>query len=137
MRDDNCIFCKIASGEIKSNTIYEDDEFRVILDANPATRGHSLIIPKEHYKDMYEIDEEVAARAFRLANRLIGPISDKLGCDGFNILQNNKEVAGQTVFHFHMHLIPRFKDGASILTWGHEELSDEEMESICETLRGV
>ncbi|MCR4610425.1 MAG: HIT family protein [Lachnospiraceae bacterium] len=135
MKDNDCIFCKLANGDIPSNTIYEDNDFRIILDAAPATKGHALIIPKEHYKDLYEIDEEVAGKAFRLAKKMIGPMTEKLGCDGFNVLQNNKEVAGQTVFHFHMHLIPRYKDGKSILTWGHEEFTDDEMKKICQSLQ--
>ena len=134
MKDDNCIFCKLANGDIPTNSIYEDDDFKVILDASPATKGHSLIIPKAHYKDIYEIDEELAGKAFKLAKKLTISMTDKLGCEGFNILQNNKEVAGQTVFHFHMHLIPRYKDGKSILTWGHEEFTPEEMEDICKSL---
>ena len=134
MKDDNCIFCKLANGDIPTNSIYEDDDFKVILDASPATKGHSLIIPKSHYKDIYEIDEELAGKAFKLAKKLTISMTDKLGCEGFNILQNNKEVAGQTVFHFHMHLIPRYKDGKSILTWGHEEFTSEEMEDICKSL---
>lgn len=134
MKDDNCIFCKLANGDIPTNSIYEDDDFKVILDASPATKGHSLIIPKSHYKDIYEIDEELAGKAFKLAKKLTISMTDKLGCEGFNILQNNKEVAGQTVFHFHMHLIPRYKDGKSILTWGHEEFTPEEMEDICKSL---
>lgn len=134
MRDDNCIFCKLANGVIPTNSIYEDNDFKVILDASPATKGHSLIIPKEHYKDMYEIDEDTAAKAMRLAKKLTVSMTDKLNCDGFNILQNNREVAGQTVFHFHMHLIPRYKDGASILTWGHEEFSDDEIAELRDLL---
>lgn len=134
MRDDNCIFCKLANGDIPTNSIYEDDDFKVILDASPATKGHSLIIPKSHYKDIYEIDEEIAGKAFKLAKKLTISMTDKLGCEGFNILQNNKEVAGQTVFHFHMHLIPRYKDGKSILTWGHEDFTEEEMKDICNML---
>ena len=134
MKDDNCIFCKLANGDIPTNSIYEDDDFKVILDAAPATKGHSLIIPKSHYKDIYEIDEELAGKAFKLAKKLTISMTEKLGCEGFNILQNNKEVAGQTVFHFHMHLIPRYKEGKSILTWGHEEFTTEEMEDICKSL---
>lgn len=134
MKDDNCIFCKLANGDIPTNSIYDDDDFKVILDASPATKGHSLIIPKSHYKDIYEIDEELAGKAFKLAKKLTISMTDKLGCEGFNILQNNKEVAGQTVFHFHMHLIPRYKEGKSILTWGHEEFTPEEMEDICKSL---
>lgn len=110
MRDANCIFCKIIGGEIPSNTIYEDDEFKVILDASPASKGHALILPKEHYADIYEIDGKTAGHAMQLAKKLAKHMTDVLKCDGFNIVQNNHEIAGQTVFHFHMHLIPRYKN---------------------------
>ena len=110
MRDKDCIFCKISAGEIPSNTIYEDEEFRVILDLAPASKGHALIIPKEHAADIYEIEEELAGRAMKLAKRMAVHMTEVLGCEGFNILQNNHEVAGQTVFHFHMHLIPRYRN---------------------------
>jgi histidine triad (HIT) family protein len=104
MRDENCIFCKIIAGEIPSNTIYEDDEFKVVLDVSPASKGHALILPKNHYADLYEIDEDVAADAMKLAKKLAIHMTDVLKCDGFNLVQNNHEVAGQTVFHFHMQL---------------------------------
>lgn len=133
MRDDNCIFCKLASGEIPANTIYEDELFRVILDAAPASMGHALILPKEHYADLYEIDEDVAALAMKLAKKLVIHMTKALKCDGFNLVQNNKEVAGQTVFHFHLHLIPRYKNmkNNDILTWSHEAYTEEEMKGIC------
>ena len=136
MRDSGCIFCKIVAGEIPSNTIYEDEEFRVILDLAPATKGHALILPKEHYADLYEIDEEVAGRAMKLAKKLVGHMTDVLGCDGFNVLQNNHEVAGQTVFHFHIHLIPRYRNAKNndILMWSHETFSQEEMAEIRSSL---
>ncbi len=107
---DNCIFCKIAKGEIPSTTIYEDDDFKVIMDLGPATKGHALIIPKEHYANIYELDDSLAAKVLVLAKKMATKMTKVLGCDGFNIVQNNGEVAGQTVFHFHMHLIPRYKD---------------------------
>lgn len=137
MRDENCIFCKIAAGEIPSNTIYEDDEFKVILDLAPAAKGHALIIPKEHYADIYEIDEDVAAKAMKLAKKLVMHMTDALQCDGFNILQNNHEVAGQTVFHFHMHLIPRYKNAKNkdILKWSEESFSEEEMKEIRDAIK--
>jgi histidine triad (HIT) family protein len=136
MRDDNCIFCKIINGAIPSNTIYEDDTFQVILDVNPASKGHALILPKEHYANLYEIDEEVAAQAMKLAKKLAAHMTKVLNCDGFNILQNNGEVAGQTVFHFHIHLVPRYKDGKNndILKWTHEEFTAEELAAICQEL---
>lgn len=137
MRDANCIFCKIIAGEIPSNTIYEDDEFKVILDLAPAAKGHALILPKEHYADIYEIDEEVAGKAMKLAKKLAIHMTEVLGCDGFNILQNNHEVAGQTVFHFHMHLIPRYKEAKNndILKWSEETFSSEEMAEIKDALK--
>ncbi len=137
MKDTNCIFCKIAAGDIPSNTIYEDEEFRVILDLAPASKGHALILPKEHCADIYEIDAEAAGRAMKLAKKLAMHMTDVLGCEGFNILQNNHEVAGQTVFHFHMHLIPRYKNAKNndILMWTHETFSEEEMAEIRDSLQ--
>ena len=109
MIDNTCIFCKIANGEIPSRTLYEDDDFRVILDMSPATKGHALILPKSHAKNLYELPDETAGNVMKLAKKMATTITEKLGCDGFNLVQNNNEVAGQTVFHFHMHLIPRYK----------------------------
>ena len=114
MREKDCIFCKIAAGEIPSATLYEDDDFRVILDLGPASKGHALIIPKEHFRNLYDIDGELAGKAMMLAKKMITKMTDVLGCDGYNIVQNNEECAGQTVFHFHMHLIPRYKGDKKI-----------------------
>ena len=103
-----CIFCKIANGEIPSAALFEDENFRVILDLGPASKGHALILPKAHYADIYEV----------------------LKCDGFNIVQNNGEIAGQTVFHFHMHLIPRYEGDNVALGWKPGSLTEEDRESI-------
>lgn len=130
MKDDNCIFCKIASGEIPSKTIYEDEEFRVILDLGPAAKGHALILPKNHYANLYELPEETAAKVMMLAKKMAGQMTDKLNCDGFNLMQNNGEIAGQTVFHFHMHLIPRYKDDGQKIGWKPGKPSQEELEEI-------
>lgn len=133
----DCIFCKIIAGEIPSYTIYEDEEFKVILDIAPAGKGHALILPKVHYANLYDIDEEVLARAMKLAKRLAIKMTDVLGCEGFNILQNNNETAGQTVFHFHIHLIPRYentKDNKDILIWKPESFTSEEFAAICDAL---
>ena len=136
MKQDNCIFCKIAAGEIPSKTIYEDEKFRVILDINPATKGHALIIVKEHYENIYELPEDTAAAAMVLAKRLAKHMTEILKCDGFNIIQNNGKTAGQTVFHFHVHLIPRYEgDGnQEKMSWNHLELSQEELDDICQKL---
>jgi len=137
MKDNNCIFCKLASGEIPSNTIYEDGMFRVILDAAPASKGHALILPKEHYADLYEIDADTAGEAMKLAKKLAKHMTDALQCDGFNLVQNNKEVAGQTVFRFHLHLIPRYKNmkNDDILIWNHETFTEEETREICDQIK--
>ena len=136
MRDDNCIFCKIINGEIPSNTIYEDDDFKVILDAGPASRGHSLILPKEHYANLFELDGEIAAKVLPLAKKLAAHMKDVLQCDGINVLQNNGEAAGQTVHHFHVHLIPRYEkdNNKSLLTWAQADISSEEMAEIRQSL---
>ncbi len=135
MRDDNCIFCKIARGELPAATIYEDDEFRVILDLGPASKGHALILPKEHYRNLFDLDDELAAKAMVLAKKMINKMKDVLGCDGYNIVQNNEEVAGQTVFHFHMHLIPRYKGDNVGLVWQVGELSEADREEILNKLK--
>ena len=130
MKDDNCIFCKLANGDIPTATLYEDDDFRVILDAAPAAKGHALILPKEHYANMYELPEDLAQKAIVLAKKMITKMTDVLGCDGYNIVQNNGEAAGQTVFHFHMHLIPRYKDDNAGFGWNMGELTDEDRDEI-------
>ena len=130
MRDENCIFCKIAAGEIPSATLYEDDDFRVILDIEPASKGHALILPKEHYANLYELDDELASKALILAKKMITKLTDILGCDGYNVLQNNGPVAGQTVFHFHMHLIPRYKEDDVKIGWKTGKLTEEVGEEI-------
>ena len=130
MKNDNCIFCKIANGEIPSKTLYEDEKFRVILDLGPAAKGHALILPKSHYADLYVLPEDTAADAMILARKMAARITDRLQCDGFNLMQNNGETAGQTVFHFHMHLIPRYRDDGQKIGWIPGEPSAEELEEI-------
>ena len=135
MKDDNCIFCKIANGEIPSATLYEDEDFRVILDLGPASKGHALILPKEHYANLYELSDELAAKAMVLAKRMIIKMQKVLNCDGYNVVQNNGETAGQTVFHFHMHLIPRYEGDNVGLGWHMGELTDEDIEDILAKLK--
>lgn len=130
MKDCNCIFCKIANGEIPSTTLYEDEDFRVILDLGPATRGHALLLPKEHYANLFELDDEVAAKALVVARKIAAKMKMALGADGFNLVQNNGEAAGQTVFHFHMHLIPRYENDQAGILWKPKETTPEDMAEI-------
>lgn len=127
---ENCIFCRIANGEIPAATLYEDENFRVILDLGPASKGHALILPKSHAANIYELSDEMAAKAMILAKKMATAMTAALKCDGFNIVQNNGECAGQTVFHFHMHLIPRYKGDQVGITWKPGELSDADKEEI-------
>ena len=129
MKKDDCIFCKIAAGEIPSRKIYEDSDLIAIM--NPTSKGHSLIIPKEHCTNIYDIDEDIAAKVMKTAKKLATKMTVALNCDGFNLLQNNGETAGQTMFHFHMHLIPRYKDADNnMLKFTSVSFSDEEMDAI-------
>lgn len=137
MRKADCIFCKIANGEIPSSTIYEDDEFRVILDLGPASRGHALILPKEHFKDVCELDEATAARILPLGAKIGTAMKKSLGCAGFNLVQNNGEAAGQTVFHFHMHVIPRYEGGPSIASWKTGSATPEELQETAEKIQNA
>lgn len=131
MKKDDCIFCKIATGEIPSRKIYEDSDLIAIMDLNPTSKGHSLIIPKEHCTNIYDIDEDIAAKVMKTAKKLATKMTVALNCDGFNLLQNNGETAGQTMFHFHMHLIPRYKDADNnMLKFTSVSFSDEEMDAI-------
>ena len=135
MKDENCIFCKLANGEIPTATLYEDEDFRVILDASPASKGHALILPKEHYANLYELDDEVAAKVLVLAKKMITKLTDLLGCDGYNIVQNNGEAAGQTVFHFHMHLIPRYEGDDVTIGWKEHSTEDIDMEQLRQDIK--
>jgi histidine triad (HIT) family protein len=134
MRDENCIFCKIANGEIPSITLYEDDDFRVIFDIGPATKGHALLIPKEHYANLYELEDAIAAKVLPLAKRVAAALTKATGCDGFNLIQNNNPAAGQTVFHFHMHLIPRYENDHAIAFWKDGEADQEALKKLAEEI---
>ena len=118
MRDDNCIFCKILADEIPSSLVYEDEDFRAILDINPAARGHVIILPKEHYANLFELPEEEASKIFLVAKKIATAVKKTYQCDGVNILQNNGQASGQTVFHLHVHVIPRFKGDTDYINIG-------------------
>lgn len=135
MKKEDCVFCKIVSGDIPSNTIYENSEFKVIMDASPAAKGHVLVLPKEHYKDIYDIDAETAGKLFQLAAVVARALKEVLNCDGLNILQNNGVIAGQTVFHFHMHLIPRYEGDDVTVKWEGHSMDADEMDQLSRDIR--
>ena len=135
MKKEDCVFCKIVNGDIPSNTIYENSEFKVIMDISPATKGHVLVLPKEHFKDIYDIDAETAGKLFQLAAVVARALKEVLHCDGLNIIQNNGEIAGQTVFHFHMHLIPRYEGDDVTVKWKEHSMDAEEMDRLRKDIR--
>ena len=127
---ENCIFCKIAAGEIPSATLYEDEDFRVILDLGPATKGHALILPKQHAANLLELPDELASKAILVAKKMAGKMKEVLECDGLNLVQNNGEAAGQTVHHFHIHLIPRYEGDQAGVGWKPGKLTDEARDEL-------
>ncbi len=134
----DCIFCKIANGEIPSATIYEDEDFRGILDLGPASRGHGLLLPKKHFADIFALDDQTASRALVAAKHLAASMKKALNCEGLNILQNNGQLAGQSVFHFHIHLIPRYQgDAVGLPAWKPGEAAKEELEEIAQAIRNA
>ena len=137
MKKDGCIFCMLANGDIPTNTIYEDNDFRVIMDNAPATKGHALVLPKNHYADIYEIDPETLGKAIQVGQKVIKHATKVLGCEGYNLLQNNGEVAGQTIFHFHLHLIPRYADmdNSQILKCPASEGDADALKKLTEELK--
>ncbi|MDO5127175.1 MAG: HIT family protein [Eubacteriales bacterium] len=135
MTKDDCIFCKIGKGDIPSATVYENSDFKVFMDLSPANKGHVLIIPKEHYDNIFQIDAETAGKLFSLATAVARAVKAETKCEGMNVVQNNGAVAGQTVNHFHLHLIPRFEgDGVSV-TWKQGETEPDELQALAKAIR--
>ena len=131
----DCIFCKIANGEIPSAVIYEDDEFRAILDLGPVRRGHTLILPKKHYNDLFDMPDETAAKALATAKRVGLALIKGLDADGIQVVQNNGVAAGQTIFHFHIHLIPGYEELGPATEWKPGELDEEDKVKIPELVK--
>ncbi len=133
--NNNCIFCRIIGNEISSVSLYEDDDFKVIMDISPAVKGHAVLITKKHIASIFEMDEETASKIFPVVAKVAKAMKEELKCDGLNILQNNGEVAGQTVFHFHIHLIPRFSHDSVQITWAHDSYAAGEAQAIAAAIR--
>jgi histidine triad (HIT) family protein len=132
----NCIFCKIIAGEIPSATVYEDEDFKAIMDISPAAKGHMILLPKKHSANLLELDDETAKKALLVTRKLAKALKEELGCDGINLLQNNGEAAGQMVFHFHMHLIPRYHNDQVKTTWPQGKYEDGEAAALAASIAG-
>lgn len=136
MRVDDCIFCKILADEIPSTVVYEDDLFRAILDVNPAARGHIIILPKNHAANLFELPDEEASKILIVAKKIAKAVMETYHCDGINILQNNGEASGQTVFHLHVHVIPRFEGDRDHINIGWKPGdTPEDLQAIAEEIK--
>ena len=136
MADDDCIFCKIVAGELPARKVDEDEHTISFMDINPWTRGHALVIPRNHSRNLYEIEDSDLAATSAAAARLARTMRDKLGCDGVNVINSCEPAAWQTVFHFHLHVIPRFDDDPLQLPTRPREADNAELSELGELLRG-
>jgi histidine triad (HIT) family protein len=133
--DPNCIFCQIVAGKIPAQIVDEDERTIALMDINPATRGHTLVIPRRHARDLLEIDEEDLEATILAAQRLARRAHDRLGADGVNLLNSRGQAAWQTVFHFHIHVIPRYAGDPLRLPWTPEQGNSDEIAAAAEALR--
>lgn len=132
----NCIFCKIISGEIPSFTVYEDTDFKVIMDRFPAAPGHVLVLTKQHHENILDMPQEIGEKIYPVVKKVAQAITQAMGAPGVNILQNNGAIAGQAVFHSHIHIIPRTeKDGVAINKTSNQDTTLEELELIANKIR--
>jgi histidine triad (HIT) family protein len=132
----DCLFCRIVAGEIPSRRIYEDERTIAFMDINPATRGHLLVIPRAHARDLHVIGDDDLAACARTARRMAGLARDRLAADGVTIMQSNGAAAWQTVFHYHVHVIPRYQGDPLVLPWRPEPGDQAEIEQAAAALEG-
>ncbi len=136
MRDPDCIFCKVVAGEIPGEVVDSDDRTITVMDINPATRGHVVVIPREHAENLAAVSDEDLAASMRAAQRMVARMQDTLGPDGFNILNNMGRVAWQSIFHFHVHVIPRYANDPLELPWLPEPADPTELAAVAAEIRG-
>ena len=134
--DPDCLFCKIVAGEIPATRIHEDERTVAFMDINPATRGHVLVVPREHSRDLLSIDPEDLTAVTLSAQRVGALVPDRLGADGVNLLNSCGRAAWQTVFHFHMHVIPRYAGDPLRLPWTPEPGDRDEIAEAARSLEG-
>jgi histidine triad (HIT) family protein len=135
MSDPDCIFCKIVAGELPSQKVDEDEHTIAFMDISPATRGHLLVIPRRHSRDLLEIEPEDLEATINAAARLAGRVKERLGADGVNLLNSCGRAGWQTVFHFHIHVIPRYEGDPLRLPWTPAEGDSEEIAQTAAKLR--
>ena len=133
-RDPDCIFCKVLEGEIPSQKVYEDDHALAVMDINPWPRGHAVVFPKRHARNLYEIEDEELANVARAAKALAVKVRDTLKPDGVNLLQSNEPAAWQTIFHLHVHVIPRYEDDPLELPTRPQSAEPEELAEVAKEI---
>jgi histidine triad (HIT) family protein len=136
MRDPDCIFCKIVAGELPATIVGEDERTVAFMDIAPATRGHALVIPREHSADLLSVDPDDLAAVSLAAKGLAGRLSERLGAEGVNLLNACGAVAFQTVFHFHVHVIPRYEGDGLRLPWVPAPGDSDEIKAAAQELSG-
>ena len=132
---EDCIFCKIIEGKVPSAKVYEDEKVFCFLDIMPANKGHCLVIPKTHSKDLSEMKDEDAAAVIKAARKVASALSMSLGCVGFNLVMSNGREAGQVVFHSHIHIVPRFRNDGLKIKWPHTKYKGSEMNECAEKIK--
>jgi histidine triad (HIT) family protein len=135
VRDPNCVFCKVIAGEIPGEVVDSDDYTVTVMDINPATRGHVVVIPREHSENLLAVSEEDLAATMKAARRMIERISEALAPAGFNVLNNMGRAAWQSIFHFHVHVIPRYADDPLQLPWLPEPADPGELAAVAAEIR--
>jgi histidine triad (HIT) family protein len=133
---EDCIFCKIVAGDLPSEIVQEDEHTIAFMDINPWTRGHALVIPRRHSRNLYDVDDDDLAHVASAAKRLARRMRDALGCDGVNLLNSTEPAAWQTVFHTHMHVIPRYDDDPLRLPGQPGQPDEGELARVAQELRG-
>lgn len=131
---ENCVFCKIIAGEIPSSVLYEDEDLKVIMDIAPAAKGHAIILTKKHFTNLFELEDDVSRKVLPVARKVALAMKKELECDGINFLQNNGEAAGQSVFHIHFHLIPRYLNDNVKISWTPGKYEDGEAKELAERI---
>ena len=134
-RDPDCLFCKIIAGEVPGQIIAEDEHTMTFMDINPATRGHALVVPRRHARNLLEIDPDDLAAVARSAQRVAQRANERLGCDGVNLINSCGSAAWQTVFHLHVHVIPRYADDPLRLPWNPAPGDSDEIAATAQELR--
>ena len=130
-----CVFCKIVKGELPAWKVYEDEDVVAFLDINPATPGHTLVVPKQHYRNILDAPDEVVAKVFKVAKKIAEATVKGLGAKGVNVITNAEEVAGQIVFHFHVHVVPRYSPDEVRFQYVPKKYAEGEAEEVAEKIR--